>query len=55
MDRPEGHYPARIISDGRLTVPQEFRNEHDLEKGDRVWVRVEPVDKDQAPNWIMSD
>lgn len=40
--------PTRIISDGRLTVPEEFREKYALEQGDRVWVKVEPIDDDSA-------
>jgi bifunctional DNA-binding transcriptional regulator/antitoxin component of YhaV-PrlF toxin-antitoxin module len=43
--------PARIISDGRLTVPKEYRERYELEQGDRVWVSVEPIDEDGG--WVM--
>lgn len=35
--------PVRVISDYRVTIPVEFREQYGLEVGDRVWVCVEPV------------
>ena len=40
--------PARVISDHRVTIPEEFREKYDLEEGDRVWVTVEPIDPDRT-------
>ena len=40
--------PARVIADHRVTIPEEFREEYDLEEGDRVWVTVEPIDPERT-------
>lgn len=49
MDRK----PARVISDMRVTIPDEFQDEFDLEEGDRVWVKVVPIDRDESVSWVL--
>jgi len=44
--------PTRVISDNRINIPEEFRDKHDLEQGDRVWVYVEPIDPDRTISTI---
>lgn len=52
----DGGIPARVISDGRVTIPEEFRDRHDLEPGDRVWVKVEPIPEGRVLKpWVLSD
>lgn len=36
--------PARVINDGRVTIPAHIRRDLGLEEGDYVWVEVRPLD-----------
>lgn len=36
--------PAKVIGDGRVTIPVEVREEHNLSDGDYVILEVEPFD-----------
>lgn len=35
---------ARVINDGRVTVPVEIREELSIEEGDKVVIDVQPVE-----------
>lgn len=43
---------AEVISDGRVTIPADIRDEFDLEEGDQIWVGVEPVEEPSG-DWIL--
>ena len=49
MPRPDDHLPARVIADNRVTIPEEFRERYDLERGDRIWIHVEPIEDQSNP------
>jgi len=34
-------FPARVIADGRVTIPEALREEHEIDEGDMVVVEVE--------------
>jgi len=36
--------PARVIDDGRVTIPADVRREIGIEKGDYVMIDVQPLD-----------
>jgi AbrB family looped-hinge helix DNA binding protein len=36
--------PARVINNGRVTIPADMRRELDIEKGDYVMIDVRPID-----------
>jgi len=38
--------PARILKEGRVTIPKSTRRELGLEYGDFVLVSVEPIEED---------
>lgn len=45
--------PARILQRGRVTIPKDVRDDLGLSEGDRVWLEVEPIDKDEYVPWVM--
>lgn len=40
--------PARVIEDGRVTIPAHIRREIEVEKGDYVIVDVQPLEEGEA-------
>lgn len=38
--------PAKIIADGRVTIPKDERDRYDLTEGDWVLIDVEPFDEE---------
>lgn len=39
--------PAKIISDGRITIPRNLRQKYNLEEGDWIRITIEPLDGDR--------
>lgn len=52
---PGRRVPARILERGRVTIPKDVRDDLGLEHGDRVYLKIEPVDADEALDWIIGD
>jgi len=40
--------PARVINNGRVTIPADLRQELGIEKGDYVMIDVQPLDGGNA-------
>jgi len=47
-------FPAKVVSDGRVTIPKDERDELGLSEGDKVWVQVEKRTSD-VPSFVLPE
>jgi len=45
-------FPARVISDGRITIPEDLRDEYDIDEGDLLDVEVSKYNDGPDDGWI---